>query len=167
VNSPTKCQIPLHGPDRTGPDRTRLDKVRGLVGDPRGLNGLCQRPRSETRVSDKVWSGRSSGIWWTGKLAGVRGGSAMHRNDARLIFRTFCDWQPCSELVARRRRALKAYSQHTSSTKLQFENSSVNSLMGKHVLRINRALTVLVSLQPITAKYSRDADARDQSARVV
>jgi len=39
------CQIPLHGPDRTQPSRTRPHKVRGL---------------SETRVS---WSGPSSGIW--------------------------------------------------------------------------------------------------------
>jgi len=31
---------------------------------------------------------------------------------------------------------------------------------GLHVLRTNRALTDLVSLQPINTKYNRDADAR-------
>jgi len=36
-----------------------------------------------------------------------------------------------------------------------------------HVLRTNRALTVLVSLQPISTKYSRDADARDRRTRRV
>jgi len=36
-----------------------------------------------------------------------------------------------------------------------------------HLLRTNRALTVLVSLQPISMRYSRDADARDQSKRRV
>jgi len=166
VNSPTKCQIPLHGPDRTRSDPTRQS--------PRTCRrpARTQRTLSETPVGDPgLRQSLVGAVEWNlvdySKLAGVRGGSAMHWNDARLIFRTFCYWQPCSELVARRRRALKAYSQHTSWTKLQFENSSVNSLMGKHVLRINRALTVLVSLQPITAKYSRDADARDQSARVV
>jgi len=51
-----------HYTDRTGPD-----KVRGLVGDPRGPDGLW----SGTRVSDKVWSGPSSRIrtWVTGAEA--------------------------------------------------------------------------------------------------
>jgi len=37
----------------------------------------------------------------------------------------------------------------------------------EHVLRTNRTLTVLVSLQPINTKYGRDADARDQWTRRV
>jgi len=57
---PGPCQIPLHG---YGLGRIRPDKVHGLVGNPRGPNGLCRRPGSENRVSDKVWSGPPSGIW--------------------------------------------------------------------------------------------------------
>ena len=45
--------------------------------------------------------------------------------------------------------------------------SNVNGRFGVHVLRTNWALTALVSLQPISAKYSRDADARDQWTRRV
>ena len=39
---------------RTRPDPTRLDKIRGLVGDPSGPNGLCLRPGSDAWLSDKV-----------------------------------------------------------------------------------------------------------------
>jgi len=41
-------------------------------------------------------------------------------------------------------------------------DSNVISRIGIHALATNRALTVLVSLQPISTKYSRDADACDQ-----
>ena len=51
--------------------------------------------------------------------------------------------------------------QLTNWTELQFTNSRRN---GIQVLRTNRALTVLVSLQPINTKLSRDAEALDQSA---
>jgi len=42
---------------------------------------------------------------------------------------------------------------HSTWTELQFANS-VNSRIEVHVLRTNRALTVLISLQPINTKYS-------------
>ena len=45
---------------------------------------------------------------------------------------------------------------------LKLANSSKNNCIGIHVLKTNQALTVLVSLQPIDAKYGRNADARDQ-----
>jgi len=37
---PVPSQVPLQG---RGPDPTRPDRVRGLVGDARGPNGLCLR----------------------------------------------------------------------------------------------------------------------------
>jgi len=40
------CQIPLHVPDRTGPDQTKSANV---VGDPRGPSGLRRRPGSTTK----------------------------------------------------------------------------------------------------------------------
>ena len=40
----SKCQIPLHGPDPTQPD-----KVRGLVGDPHGPNG-CPSKSDRARL---------------------------------------------------------------------------------------------------------------------
>ena len=45
------------------PDWTRPDKVCELVGDPRKPNGLRGRPGLWIQVWDKVWLGRSSGIW--------------------------------------------------------------------------------------------------------
>jgi len=47
---------------------------------------------------------------------------------------------------------------------LQLADSGVyeHSRIEMHMLRTNRAITVQVSLQPINAKYSRDAEARDQ-----
>jgi len=51
---------------------------------------------------------------------------------------------------------------HMNSTELQLANTSVNSRIGMHVVRTTRALIDLVSLQPISTKYSRDADACDQ-----
>ena len=47
------------------------------------------------------------------------------------------------------------------------EHSSVNGRIGIHVLRTNRALTALVSLQPISTKCSCEADVRDQWTRRV
>jgi len=47
---------------------------------------------------------------------------------------------------------LKACSQHFS----------VNSHIKIYALRTNRALTVLIYLQPVSMKNSRDAGARDQ-----
>jgi len=45
----------------------------------------------------------------------------------------------------------------------EFANSGVNSHTGRLVVRTERALTVLVSLQPIGAYYgSDDTDVRDQ-----
>ena len=42
----------------------------------------------------------------------------------------------------------------TNSTEPKFANSSVNSRIGVHLLRINRALAVLVSLKPVdTIRY--------------
>ena len=41
---------------------------------------------------------------------------------------------------------------------LTFVNSSVNGRIGIHVLRTNRPLAVLVSLQPINTQYGRDAN---------
>ena len=46
-------------------------------------------------------------------------------------------------------------------------NSSSRTPSWTAALRTNWALTVLVSLQPITTKYNRDADARDQWTRRV
>ena len=47
-------------------------------------------------------------------------------------------------------------------TEPQFANSSVNDCVGMHASTTNRALTVLVLLQPVNTKCSRDAEARDQ-----
>jgi len=45
---------------------------------------------------------------------------------------------------------------------MELANFSVNNRTGIPLLRTNRALTVLVSPQPINTKYSRDADVRGQ-----
>ena len=50
---------------------------------------------------------------------------------------------------------LKACSQRANSTELQFVNSSVNCCSVLRVLRTNRAITVLVSLQPVCTKNGR------------
>ena len=60
------------------------------------------------------------------------------------------------------------FSVHSISTELNSSSRTQTRLIaaltgGTHVLRTDRALTALVSLQPIiNAKYSSDADARDQ-----
>ena len=46
--------------------------------------------------------------------------------------------------LTRCERRLKACSRHTNWTEIQFTNSSVNGHIGIHVLRTNRALTVLL-----------------------
>jgi len=61
-------------------------------------------------------------------------------------------------------------SQPTDCTEVhcQFANSILNGRIGIHVLKTGRApLTVPVSLQPIKAKYSVDAEARSQWTRRV
>jgi len=66
----------------------------------------------------------------------------------------------------RRRRPLRPV--HSTRTELNAGlNSVVNGRSEMRLLRTNRALTVLVSLQPIDTKCSRDADARDQWTRRV
>ena len=60
----------------------------------------------------------------------------------------------------------KACSQHVNMNKVQLTNedanSNVNSRIGMHVLRTNRAQTFAFAAVNINTKYSRDADARDQ-----
>ena len=46
-------------------------------------------------------------------------------------------------------------------SKPEFSNCPVNGRVGIHVLRTNRALTVLVFFQPISTKYSRDSHVHD------
>ena len=58
-------------------------------------------------------------------------------------------------------------SRFTCTKQLNSENSSVNRCTGIHVLRTNRALAGLVSLQPINTKYCCEADSRDQWTRLV
>ena len=45
------CQIPLHGPDATGPDPTRQSPqtLSETHTHPRGPNGLCRKPGSPTK----------------------------------------------------------------------------------------------------------------------
>ena len=51
----------------------------------------------------------------------------------------------------------------STCAKLQFANSSVNGrIVIIHLLMTDRALSVLVSVQPINTKYRNDADTRDQ-----
>ena len=61
-------------------------------------------------------------------------------------------------------RRVVVYSQDANwiRIELKFANSTVSGRIGMHVLRTNRALTVIVSLQPINANYRRDAVVRDQ-----
>jgi len=82
--------------------------------------------------------------------------------------RRFTTFRHGSGQHSRLRLVHSTRTEQSELNRTQFENSRVNwpdyIYSWIHMLRTNRALTVLVSLQPVNTKYSCDANARDQWA---
>ena len=99
--------------------------------------------------------------WWCPAAGKVTVGLARFPSRDKLVAGHYND--KAFKRQTSGRQTLKTCSQRTNSSEVR--ELSVNGRTAIHVLRTHWAPTVLVSLQPINAKYSCDADARDQWTR--